>query len=66
MLTYRTKVREVSLVAGRWSWTWLFMSKNLLLTILYTFLPHEKVPRFVCEGLFIYIQPFREDVMPEI
>ncbi|RDW22235.1 hypothetical protein CWR48_00575 [Oceanobacillus arenosus] len=24
MLTYRTEVREVSLVAGRWSWTWLF------------------------------------------
>ncbi|MFD1446076.1 hypothetical protein [Oceanobacillus profundus] len=23
-MTYRTEVREVSLVVGRWSWTWLF------------------------------------------
>ncbi|MGY0694880.1 hypothetical protein ACW2QC_19280 [Virgibacillus sp. FSP13] len=30
MLTYRTEVREVSLVAGRWSWTWLILLKNKL------------------------------------
>ncbi|WP_303448277.1 hypothetical protein [Oceanobacillus profundus] len=30
MLTYRTEVREVSLVAGRWSWTWLFRQLNYI------------------------------------
>ena len=42
MLTYRTEVREVSLVSGRWSWTWLFLHKNLTKPKFYTFLSLNK------------------------